>query len=76
MEKNSENFLSACFTVNEDGNGKYLGTIVILKARGVRKSLFCVSAPKEMEGVNVRLPRVGRAVYYHCFLTFPPLPWL
>ena len=60
IKKNSEIFfLSACFTVKEGGNGKYLGTIMIPKARGVWKSLICVSAPKETEDVSVSLPHIG-----------------
>ena len=32
-----------------EGNSKYLGTIMIPKARGVQKSLFRVSAPKDQK---------------------------
>ena len=56
LKKNFINFFRACFTVKEGGNSKYLGTIVIPNARGAWKSLFCVTAPKEMEHMSVSLP--------------------
>ena len=44
--------------MKKGGNSKYLGTIVIPKARGVWKSLFRVSAPKKTEDVSISLPHV------------------
>ena len=56
--------------LKEGGNGKYLGSIVIRKARGVWKSLFCVSAPKGTEDMNVSLTCVGQVVT-SCFCPCP-----
>ena len=50
--------------MKEGGNAKYLGIIIILKGRGVRKSLFRVSAPKETEDMGISLSHVGRIIYY------------
>ena len=73
-KRNSVNLLSACFTMKEGGNDKYLGTIMIPKARIIPKYLFHVSAPKETEDMSVSLPRVGQEVYYYFFLMFSPSP--
>ena len=53
---------------------KCLGTIMILKARGVRKSLFCVSAPKETENISISLAHIGQAIYYRVFSHFHLYP--
>ena len=59
LKKVSVQYLSACFTVKEGVNGKYLGTIVISKTRGVWKSFFHVNASKEMEDMSVSLFHIG-----------------
>ena len=56
-----------------------LGNIMIPKARGVPKSLFRVSTPKEMEDIITSLPCIGRAVHYRffsCLFAFAGSPWL
>jgi len=63
FNKNSIKFLRACFTVKEGANGKNLGSITLPKARGVPKSLFRVSIPKETEDMTASLPCIGQAVH-------------
>ena len=52
--------------MKKGGNSKNLGSIVIPKARGARKYLFCVSAHKETEDMSVSLPCIRQAI--HCSL--------
>ena len=44
--------------MNEGDNSKNYGSMVIPKARGVRKPLFRVSTPKEREDMSISLPYV------------------
>ena len=53
--------------MQESDNTKNLDSIVIPKARGVPKSLFRVSTPKETEDISVSLPCVIQAVHYRFF---------
>ena len=53
--------------MKKGGNNTNYGSIVIPKARGVRESLFRISAPKEREDMTISLPCVGRAVRGHFF---------
>ena len=53
--------------MKESDNTKRLGSIVIPKARGVPKSLFCVSTLKETEVISISVPCIGRAVHYRFF---------
>ena len=45
--------------MKEGDNGKTLDSTIVPKAKGVRKSLFCVSTPKEAEDMSVSLPCIG-----------------
>ena len=74
IAKKSVNFLSACFTMTESDSSKSYGSIMIPKAREIRKSLFRISTPKEREDLSISLPYVGQAVRYCFFLTFSLSP--
>ena len=54
--------------MKESDNTKNFGSIVIPKARGIPKSLFRVSTPKETEDISIILPCIGRVVHYRFFL--------
>ena len=61
--------------MKESDNTKNLGSIVIPKARGIPKSLFRISTPKETEDISVSLPCVGRAaIAFSYILTPSPVP--
>jgi len=55
--------------MKEGVNRKNYGSTVIPKAQGVRKSLFCVSTPKETKDTGICLPDV---VCEHFLLKFLP----
>ena len=63
-------FLSACLTMKESDNSTNYGSIMIPKARGVRKSLFRVSTSKEREAMNISLPYVGRVIHHRFSLSY------
>ena len=61
-------FFSTCFTIKEGANGKNIDSTVILQARGVWKSLFSVSTPKETKDKGLALDEQFTIV---SFLSFP-----
>ena len=65
--------------MKQSDNTKNLGNIVILKARGVPKSLFRVSTLKETDDISVSLLCVRRTVHYRFFsrsFAFAGPPWM
>ena len=53
--------------MKEGDRGINLSRIVIPKASGVPKSLFCVSTSKGREDVSVSFPCIGRVIFSHVF---------
>ena len=58
IRKNSVNFLNVSFVVKEGSNNKNLDISLFAYSKGVGKSLFCCSRPKDTEVMNICLHHV------------------